>query len=99
MKIFKFGGASVKDAKGVIRLADVLNNEGVEDTVVIISAMGKMTNAFEKVVDAYLDPNENLTLNFVKNYHRNILAELFSNENHKVYNKVDLLFSKIGKFY
>ncbi len=53
MKIFKFGGASVKDAEGVKNLAKVVQQQGSENTLVVISAMGKMTNAFEEVIDAY----------------------------------------------
>ena len=58
MRVFKFGGASVKDAEGVINVVKVLTEMGHEDTLVVVSAMGKSTNAFEDVVDAYFeDPN------------------------------------------
>ena len=45
MRIFKFGGASVKDADGVRNLVRVLKHEGTSNTLVVVSAMGKMTNA------------------------------------------------------
>ena len=48
MRVFKFGGASVKDASGVRNLLRVLEFEGTSNTLVVVSAMGKMTNAFEK---------------------------------------------------
>ena len=54
MKVFKFGGASVKDASGVKNLVRVLNSVGYKDTLVVVSAMGKTTNALEKVIEAYL---------------------------------------------
>jgi len=53
MKIFKFGGASVKDAESVKNITRILQHEGTENTLVVISAMGKMTNAFEEAIDAY----------------------------------------------
>ncbi len=54
MKIFKFGGASVKDAEGVKNVANIIKNEGAKNTLVVISAMGKMTNAFEEVIRCLL---------------------------------------------
>ena len=55
MRVFKFGGASVKDAEGVKNVAHVLKEMGHENTVVVISAMGKTTNAMEEVVANYFD--------------------------------------------
>ena len=52
MKIFKFGGASVKDAESIKNITQILQYEGTENTLVVISAMGKMTNAFEEAIDA-----------------------------------------------
>jgi aspartate kinase len=53
MRIFKFGGASVKEADGVKNLVKVLRATGQEDTFHVVSAMGKTTNAKEKFVDTY----------------------------------------------
>ena len=50
MQVFKFGGASVKDAEGVKNLVKVLQNVGYKNTLVVISAMGKTTNALEVVI-------------------------------------------------
>ena len=55
MKVFKFGGASVKDADGVKNVAKVLNSQGFKDCLLVVSAMGKTTNALEKVVEAYFN--------------------------------------------
>ncbi len=78
MKIFKFGGASVKDANGVKNIAKVLKHEGVKDTLVVLSAMGKMTNAFENIVDAYYynKPTISDTILTVKNFHLEIIKNL-----------------------
>ena len=53
MRIFKFGGASVKDAAGVKNVVQVLDTMGHENTLVVVSAMGKTTNAMEELVAAY----------------------------------------------
>ncbi len=55
MKVFKFGGASVKDAAGVRNLATVLKHFALEDLLIVVSAMGKTTNALEEMVWAHCD--------------------------------------------
>ena len=55
MRIFKFGGASVKDADGVKNLYKVLSQTGYKDTIILVSAMGKMTNSFEELVNFYFN--------------------------------------------
>jgi aspartate kinase len=50
MKVFKFGGASVKDAEGVRNVARVLKHFPEDDLLIVVSAMGKTTNALEEVV-------------------------------------------------
>ncbi|CAM1370061.1 Aspartokinase [Tenacibaculum sediminilitoris] len=99
MRIFKFGGASVKDANGVKNVAKVLQHEGTENTLVVISAMGKMTNAFEQVVDDYFYKKENLkdSLSFIEDFHQKMLDDLF-NPNHEIYNKVNHLLGELGGF-
>jgi len=77
-RIFKFGGASVKDAEGVRNLKKILEIYKDEKLIVVISAMGKMTNQLEKVLDSwYYDP-DSLQSNFaiVKNYHLDIASQL-----------------------
>nr|WP_321453040.1 aspartate kinase [uncultured Carboxylicivirga sp.] len=77
MKVFKFGGASVKDADGVRNLASIVNNYN-DKMVVVISAMGKMTNAFEELVQAYFDGVSTQShFNAIKEYHQNIINDLF----------------------
>ncbi|MBK7383413.1 MAG: aspartate kinase [Flavobacteriales bacterium] len=55
MKVFKFGGASVKDAAGVRNVAEVLKHFALDDLVIVVSAMGKTTNALEEIVWAFSD--------------------------------------------
>lgn len=55
MRVFKFGGASVKDAAGVNNMVKVLKTVGHENTLIVVSAMGKTTNALEIVIKNYFD--------------------------------------------
>jgi aspartate kinase len=81
-KIFKFGGASVKDAEGVKNLKKILDIYKEEPLVVVISAMGKMTNQLEKVLDAWYYQPDSLKTNFefVKKFHLDIAKQLEKNE-------------------
>jgi aspartate kinase len=99
MKVFKFGGTSVKDAESIKNVASIIKTEGANDTLVVISAMGKMTNFLEDVVDAYYNKTENLPnkLNFIEDYHRNIMSSLFDKED-AIYKDVAILFGELGWF-
>ena len=57
MQIYKFGGASVKDAQSVRNVASILENTTHRDILIVISAMGKTTNALEEVVTNYFNEN------------------------------------------
>lgn len=100
MQIYKFGGASVKDANGVINLAKILKETGCENTLIVISAMGKTTNALEEVVKEYFSGNKNTSslIENLKNFHYQILNGLFKDESHPVYYKIDGLFSELSSF-
>ena len=100
MQIYKFGGASVKDADGVQNLAKILQNVGYSNTLIVISAMGKVTNALEKIVENYFFHKEKLSesIEEVKKFHYSIINELFENKNHPVYWKVDGLFAELISF-
>ncbi|MDG1244959.1 MAG: aspartate kinase [Polaribacter sp.] len=99
MKIFKFGGASIKDAEGVKNLVKVVQQHSSENTLVVISAMGKMTNAFEALIDAYFYKQDALQAkrNQVESFHRNIMDELFEKEN-EIYLQVNTLFEELDWF-
>ena len=99
MKVYKFGGASIKDAKNIQNVARILKQEGTENCLLVISAMGKMTNAFEKIVDAYCFQSENLntSLKFVVDFHENIITNLFEKSD-KVHKDIDNLFENLKSF-
>ena len=75
MKVFKFGGASVRDAEGVKNLVSVLKEVGYDKTIVVISAMGKTTNALEKILENYFNDSKKAIdgLLQLKQYHIKIV--------------------------
>src|SRR5690606_18032030 len=101
MKIFKFGGASIKDASGVKNIAEVLRTANQKNLVIVVSAMGKTTNLLEKVVTEYLKGDSAKCSEYVfefKQNHLEILKGLFENPNHRVYHKTSELFQKMNSF-
>ena len=100
MKIFKFGGASVKDAAGVKNVYDVLQKVGYEDVLLVVSAMGKTTNALEIVIKNYFEKSPALqsSVQEVKKYHNLIVMELFEEENNPVFADVNALFADLEFF-
>ena len=100
MNVFKFGGASVKDAEGVRNLHQVLQTTGAKDLVVVVSAMGKTTNALEAVVDNYFNNQKELdaSVSEVYNYHKKILDELFKESSHPILNTVSERFDRLRSF-
>ncbi|WP_086477728.1 MULTISPECIES: aspartate kinase [Arenibacter] len=100
MRVFKFGGASVKDAAGVRNVVNVLQQVGHENTLVVVSAMGKTTNAMEVIVNAYFKDKAAIqsSIQEVYNYHTSILKDLFPNDQHPVYGSVKTLFDEVQGF-
>ncbi|MCR5861389.1 aspartate kinase [Flavobacterium sp. J372] len=100
MKVFKFGGASVKDADGIKNVFDVLQKVGHDDVLLVISAMGKTTNALEVVIKSYFDKGADLqaSVQEVKKYHNQILMDLFEEEDHDVFAAVNKLFADLEQF-
>jgi|SRR5690554_855331 len=100
MQVFKFGGASIKDAKSVKNLVNVLNKTGYKDTLIVVSAMGKTTNALEIVVKKYFNQSKQLqsSIQDVFKFHNAILLDLFDNEKHEVFKKVSTLFNDLKAF-
>ena len=100
MQVFKFGGASVKDANGVKNLAKVLQKVGHKKTLIVVSAMGKTTNALEVVINNYFNNKKELqsSLQEVKKYHNAILLDLFENEQHPIFKTLSNLFDELNSF-
>ncbi|REG89605.1 aspartate kinase [Winogradskyella sediminis] len=101
MRIFKFGGASVKDANGIKNLAKVLETTGYDNTLVVVSAMGKTTNRMELVIKNYFENKHELqsSIHEVVKYHDDILIDLFDNKRHQVFSDVKTLFDELNTFF
>jgi aspartate kinase len=94
MKVFKFGGASIKDAKSIKNVADIIKNNLKDNPLIIISAAGKTTNALEKVVNEYFNNSGNAfeALEDVKKMHNDIVNELFDAENEDLTAEINDMF-------
>lgn len=101
MEIFKFGGASVKDAEGVRNFMSMLQRLDKKEVLVVISAMGKMTNAFEALVKAYHQKENNIDqyLEEARLFHLHIIKNLGFDENASVYQELEAVFEEIANFF
>ncbi|OFY61441.1 MAG: hypothetical protein A2V64_12555 [Bacteroidetes bacterium RBG_13_43_22] len=98
MKVYKFGGASVKDAAGIRNLAEIVSKEK-ENLVIVVSAFGKTTNALEKVLKLWLagDKAFKEQLENIHSYHASIVDELFTKEN-SVKNNIGESFARLKDY-
>lgn len=98
MKIYKFGGASVKDAGSVKNVAMVLESQDFNECLLVISAMGKTTNELEIVVEKYFNKeNYQSEIEKVKQKHIEIAQGLF-NKDHEVFSEINVFFDDIDSF-
>src|ERR1051326_4863554 len=97
IRVFKFGGASVKDADAVKNVAGILKQFPSEKIVAVVSAMGKTTNALERLVDAHFSKKESAVhaLNEIKNYHFEILEKLFPDKSDPVHTQLHNTFVEL----
>lgn len=96
MQVFKFGGASLKDADGIRQVGNIIQKNKDEHLIVVISAMGKITNALEQVYSYYIQNNSQKfeALQQVKIFHFNIITQLF-NPNHEIFNEINQVFTQL----
>ena len=97
MKVYKFGGASVKDAEGIKNVSSIIEKHKGKQLLIVVSAMGKITNKLEELTTAYLYGQDDLHQIFeeIKHYHFDILNELFTNHDHPVFNDIINTFVEI----
>jgi aspartate kinase len=96
MKVFKFGGASVKDAQAVRNVADVIKRFCEEELVIVVSAMGKTTNHLEELLQLFFDKGDwKAKLEWIKNFHLDISKELMEEEEHELYNRIESIFDSL----
>lgn len=97
MRIYKFGGASVKDASGVKNVAQIIAERGKNDLLVVVSAMGKTTNSLEKLISAAYNKSAEISelLLSVKMTHLSIVKELFNEDEVMYFNEIENLFLEL----
>lgn len=98
MKVFKFGGASVKDANAVRNVSHILSLFPKDQLIVVISAMGKTTNTMEQIVDALWKRDEKRYLELIEDryqFHQLIAAELFPEKHYYIYQQIEELFDSL----
>jgi len=97
MDIFKFGGASVKDAAGVKNICNIIRDYKNDKLLVVVSAMGKITNKLEELTNAYLKGSEDTHAIFdeIKHFHFQIIENLFQGKSNPVYDDVANTFVEI----
>ncbi|MBQ8221868.1 MAG: aspartate kinase [Bacteroidales bacterium] len=95
-KIYKFGGASVKDADAVRNLKSIIEKENRDELILVVSAMGKTTNAIEKALAEFRKNNGHLeisALSEIIEYHEKIMIDLFEgNTSHPIFEVMTNLF-------
>lgn len=96
LQVYKFGGASVKNPEAVRNVANILAKQKGQPVLVVVSAMGKITNKLEEVARAHAAQNGKVSekLNVVKKFHYDFCKELFG-ESHPVYDELNDIFVTI----
>ncbi|MGV3684897.1 MAG: aspartate kinase [Daejeonella sp.] len=97
MRVFKFGGFSVSSAANISNLVNIVSQNSKDQLVIIVSAMGKTTDALEKLCSAYVAGSDeaHVILHEIKDYHEQIMAGLFDDPGHPVYDEVANTFIEI----
>lgn len=100
MRVFKFGGASIKNAEAVRNIYKVLELTGHSDVLLVISAMGKTTNAIEEIINNYFEKSAglNASIQEVKKYHNQILLDLFEEDKNPAFAALNKLFDEMEAF-
>jgi aspartate kinase len=98
IKVFKFGGASVNSAKGIKNLVSILQKYRDSNILMVVSAMGKTTNSLEELLRYYM-ADDALSMvdayHRIRNYHFDILYEIFPDRQNPVYTEVENLFDQL----
>ena len=93
--IYKFGGASIKDADSIKNVLEIVQERKIDKLYIIFSAIGKVTNMLEELVDLYASFQDTSTqLSKIKKFHYNIMDQLFSRDD-KVFEVINNLFIEI----
>lgn len=98
MKVFKFGGASVKDATAVENVKRIIQLFKDDELLIVVSAMGKTTNAMEEILYDFFNKNKSSYLERIEDrrkFHLTIMNDLFKDQSHSIYAEINLLFDEL----
>ena len=103
IRVFKFGGASVKDADAVVNVAEIIRQHVDTDLIIVVSAMGKTTNKLEDIFNAFVTKDKSAfdqKTQALKQFHLDIVENLFGNApNRKLQQCIEEYFDEINDFY
>ena len=99
MKVFKFGGASVKNSDSIRNIVEIIRSYGTNELIIVVSAMDKTTNALEKVLELYLKNNQEYLqkIDQIFIFHDKICRDLFP-KNHNVFSGLKNIITKLVSF-
>ena len=96
MKVFKFGGASVKDSQSVKNMVEIIRHYQGNKLVVIVSAMGKTTNAIERLLQQAIDGIDYSTsFSALQNYHSTVIEELWLTNDEELKKDTTTIYEEI----
>ncbi len=99
MKVFKFGGASVKNSDSIRNIVEIIRSYGTNELIIVVSAMDKTTNALENVLELYLENNQEYLqkIDQIFIFHDKICRDLFP-KNHNVFSGLKNIITKLVSF-
>ena len=99
MKVFKFGGASVKNSESIRNIVEIIRSYGSNELIIVVSAMDKTTNALENVLELYLKNNKEYLqkIDEIFIFHDKICRDLFP-KNHNVFSELKNIITKLVSF-
>ena len=99
MKVFKFGGASVKNSDSIRNIVEIIRSYGTNELIIVVSAMDKTTNALENVLELYLKNNQEYLqkIDQIFIFHDKICRDLFP-KNHNVFSGLKNIITKLVSF-
>lgn len=97
MQVYKFGGASVKSAENIKNITKIIGTSNSQELLIVVSAINKTTNKLEAVVNSYYNQKEDYLnlLEDIKLEHFKILDDLFTDNNHPIYNEIANSFVEV----
>jgi aspartate kinase len=100
MKVLKFGGGIIINPDAAERMAAIIKDHSDDDLVIVVSALNKMTNAFEELVHAYVNSPETTDekLKTIRDYHYDFAERLFSDRDHEIFRDLHRMFTDLETY-